>query len=266
MGAAAGLHGVGCTWKSTRSSALSGSGPTCSAPWRRCSPAQPQVHHAPEKAVKVLQIAVVQSKATALPVTVPDMPMDRLKPALGPFCRQQLPGRRGRATAGRPAAAAGLLRQQASFDETLEMADEDFAITVTDNVTRIPGSPEVSAVRAALRRGKVTLNVLAARSNPSATEAELAARASQLAAVEQALAVAMAAPKWRQTVDLTLTVAVGAKVVAETTLNYGRWQQVAVTLGYDYDKDVNALESVGGRAEQEQERGRGGARLHRDSE
>ncbi|MEI2690486.1 MAG: LamG-like jellyroll fold domain-containing protein [Anaerolineae bacterium] len=205
------------------------------------SPAQPQLI-TPEKAVKVLQIAAGQSKATALPVTVPDMPMDRLSWSfLAHFVANSFPDD---AAEQRP---AGQPLRLVYYDNKrplmkLLTADEDFAITVTDNVTRIPGSPEVSAVRAARDAAQVTLNALAARSNPSATEAELAAARSQLAAVEQALAVAMAAPKWRQTVDLTLTVAVGAKVVAQTTLNYGRWQQVAVTLGYDYDKDVYALE------------------------
>lgn len=203
------------------------------------SPAQPQTV-TPEDAVKVLQIVAGQPKATELRVTAPEMDMDQMTWSfLANFQVKRLDVTAEQQPAGQPLRLVTYDNKRSGTD--LLKSDEDFSITVTDNVSPIPGAPDVGAARLAQLAAESVATALAARSNPAATKAELAAARDRLNAAQQALDAAVAAPKW-QTRDLALSVAIGSQTVAQTTVSYDRWQQIAVTLRYDYDKDLYALD------------------------
>lgn len=204
------------------------------------SPTQQQVIE-PEQAVKVLHIEAGQPKATELKATVPGMAMNQLTWSfLANFTANPLPDAAAENQPGGQTLRLIYYDNKRAIRDLLK-PDEDFLVTVTDNVVRIPGSPHVGAARQVRDAAQSALDALKARTNPSATAAELTAMRGSLDAAQQALDAALAAPKW-QTADLTLHVAIGANTVAQTSLSYGRWQQIAVTLDYDYAAGAYAVE------------------------
>ncbi len=197
-----------------------------------------------EKAVKVLQIEAgkpsAAKQATELQVTVPSMEMNQLTWSL--LVNSTNTGILDAKAEQQPAAETLRL---VHYDNKRAIADllkpdEDFSIEVADVVSAIAGTPNVAQARRERDAAQATLTALNNRTDPQATPAELNTAQVNLARLEAALQNAINADKW-ETKHLALTVHIGNKQVAQTTVDYGRWQQIAVTLHYDFQQGVYAL-------------------------